>query len=72
VLQGRALTQLVKALSYKPECLGSVPERCFKKNVEGIKTHILYSAIFSENRVVYEKMWKNISRSWQAKDETTV
>jgi hypothetical protein len=34
-----------------------------KKVVEGIKTHILYSEIFSENRVVHEIMWKIMSRS---------
>jgi len=35
----------------------------FRTNfVEEIKTHILYSVtfFFSENRVVYEIMWKNI------------
>jgi hypothetical protein len=30
------------------------------KVVEKIKTHILCSVMFSENRAVYEKMWKNI------------
>jgi len=30
------------------------------KVVEKIKTHILYSVTFFENRAVYEKMWKNI------------
>ena len=27
--------------------------------VEKIKTHVLFSVTFFENRVVYEKMWKN-------------
>jgi adenine specific DNA methylase Mod len=31
------------------------------KVVEEIKTHILCSATFSENRFVYEIMWKNIA-----------
>ena len=30
------------------------------KLVEKIKTHILRSITFSENRAIYEKMWKNI------------
>jgi len=30
------------------------------KVVEKIKTHILYSLIFFENRTVYEIIWKNI------------
>ena len=30
------------------------------KVVEKIKTHILYSITFVENRTVYEIMWKNI------------
>jgi len=65
MLKGFALTQLIKAQSYKPECLEFVTERCFKKKivVERIKTHILYSVICSENRVVYEILWKNMSRS---------
>jgi hypothetical protein len=35
------------------------------KVIEIIKTHILFSVTFSffENRVVYEKMWKNIVES---------
>jgi len=34
----------------------------FQTNVvEKIKTHILCSKRFSENRVVYEKTWKNIA-----------
>jgi len=34
---------------------------CQTKVVEKIKTHILFSATFSENRAVYEKMWNNIA-----------
>jgi hypothetical protein len=30
------------------------------KVVEKIKTHVLCSIIFPENRAVYEMMWKNI------------
>jgi hypothetical protein len=30
------------------------------KVVEKIKTHILYSIAFSENRAVYEIMWQNM------------
>jgi len=30
------------------------------KFVEKVKTHILCSVTFLENRAVYEKMWKNI------------
>jgi len=33
------------------------------KVVDKIKTHILYSIIFSENRIVYEREWKNILES---------
>jgi len=38
------------------------------KIVENIKTHILYSITFSENRVVYEIMWKKIGRTGEAKN----
>ena len=30
-----------------------------KKSVEKIKTNAIYSVTFSENRAVYEIMWKN-------------
>jgi len=35
------------------------------KSLEGMKTHILYSItfFFFQNRVVYEKMWKNTVES---------
>jgi len=31
---------------------------------EDMKTHILCSITFFENRVIYEKMWKNIVERW--------
>ena len=31
------------------------------KVVKNVKTHILYSIFFSENRVIYEIMWKSIA-----------
>jgi len=31
-----------------------------EKNVDKIKTHILCSVTFSENRAVYELIWKNM------------
>ena len=40
------------------------------KVVEKIKTHILCSVIFfSENRAVYEIMWKKYCRAVQATDD---
>jgi hypothetical protein len=37
--------------------------------IEKIKTHVFYSVTFFENRVVYEKMWKNIVIAGQATDD---
>jgi hypothetical protein len=42
------------------------------KVVEKIKTHILCSATFSENRAVYEIMWKNIVRLEGATNDKTI
>ena len=39
------------------------------KIVEKIKTHILCSGTFSENRAVYEIMWKKYCRAGQATDD---
>jgi len=36
---------------------------------EKIKTHILYSATFFENRAVYAIMWKNMLRDGQTTDD---
>jgi hypothetical protein len=41
------------------------------KFVEEIKTHFVFSNLFSENRVVYEIMWKNFRRAGQATDDST-
>jgi len=38
--------------------------------VEIIKTHILSSVTFFENRAVYEKMWKNIVE--RGRPQTTI
>jgi len=38
------------------------------KVVEKIKTHFVFNNFFSENRAVYEIMWKNIVRAGQATD----
>jgi hypothetical protein len=35
-------------------------ERCLRKKVAEEKTHILCSITFSENRAIYEMMWKNM------------
>jgi len=41
--------------------LNSCPdEKCYRKKVEKIEAHILSSKTFSENRAVYEIMWKNM------------
>ena len=34
-----------------------------KKIVQKINTHILYSITSSENRAIYEAMWKNMAQS---------
>ena len=39
------------------------------KVVEKIKTHILCSITFSENRAVYEIMWEKCGRAGQATDD---
>ena len=39
------------------------------KVVEKIKTHILFSIPFSENRAVYEIMWEKYCRTGQATDD---
>jgi hypothetical protein len=42
-------------------------EKCFRKKVvEKIKTHILCSKTFSDNRAVYEIMLNNIVETTQA------
>jgi len=33
---------------------------CLTKDIEKIKTHISFPVKFSENRAVYEIMWKNM------------
>jgi len=39
-------------------------QKMFQTNIaQKIKTHILCSILFSENRVFYELMWKNIVQS---------
>jgi hypothetical protein len=42
------------------------------KVVEKIKTHILYSIIFSENIAVCEIMWKKCCRAKQATDDNII
>jgi hypothetical protein len=42
----------------------------FQTNLaEKIKTQILFSKVFSENRNVYEIMWKKCCRNEQATDD---
>jgi hypothetical protein len=36
-----------------------------------IKTHFVFSNLFSESRAVYEKMWKKFCRAGKATDEST-
>ena len=36
------------------------------KLVDKIKTHFMFNNVFSENRVVYDIMWKNMVRTRQA------
>ena len=38
----------------------SQKQKCLDKFIFIIKTHVLFPITFSENRPVYEKMWKNI------------
>jgi hypothetical protein len=41
------------------------------KVVQKVKTHILYLIFFSDNRAVYDIMWKKHSRAEQATDHIT-
>ena len=41
------------------------------KVAEKFETRILCSILFSENRAVYEKMWKKCRRAGKAKDNST-
>jgi hypothetical protein len=38
------------------------------KFIEKIKAHILYSITFSENRAIYETMWKNVAEMDRSHD----
>jgi hypothetical protein len=42
-----------------------------RKVVEKIRTHILWSITFSENRAVYEMMWKKYGGARQGTDDNT-
>jgi len=35
--------------------------RCFTQVLEKIKTHTSHSITFSENRAIYQIMWKNMA-----------
>jgi len=43
-----------------------------EKLVEKIKTHILYSILFYENRAVYEIIYKIYGRAGQTKDNNII
>jgi hypothetical protein len=44
----------------------------YTKVVDKIKTHILCSITFVENRAVYEIMWKKCGRAAQATDDNII
>ena len=52
---GLCVFMMMSSLTY------SENEKCFRQKLQGKSKHISYSITFSENRAVYEIMWKNVA-----------